>query len=235
MHRRYLDLLFNSLLSGSFSPLSISSKYIWLAADKETAYANNEAVTSATDFSGNARHATASATAEPLYITNAMNGKAVYRFDGSNDALNLVNLSAFTAGEIFIVAKHLTTPALGSSSLWEMSGGSFSTYFPFTDNAAYDSCGTTVRVDGMVVSGALESPFIYNVSSAAGLITNRLNGVVLSNRASNVVSFPATPKIGQNGAGAMKFDVAEFFLSNEVLSATERANFKGYLSSKYVI
>lgn len=219
--------------AAGFSPASVSGLHIWLDASQES-YANGAAVPLMTDKSGNGRNATASGSAQPLFTTGIFNGNPVLRFDGSDDFIIFGDvMSALTQGEIFIVAQHMVPPASGLGSLWEMSGGSFSTYFPFTDGAGYDSCGTTARVDGMVLAGAAESRFVYNVSSAAGLITNRLNGSVLSNRVTNVVSWPTAPRIGQNAAGAMKFDVAEFIMYSSVLSAGDRTAVKNSLASKY--
>lgn len=221
---------------GGFSPEQLSGLHVWLDASRETIYADNAEVLLARDFSGNLRNATAVTTFAPLYKVNIFNGKPVFRYDGSNDVLAFADIfSSLTAAEIFIVAKHLVAPASGLGSLWEMSGGAFSTYFPFTDGFGYDSATTTVRVENMVLGGATESPFIYNLTTQAGLITNRLNSTSLSVRNSNTLSWPVAPKVGHNAAGAMNFDVAEFLVYSTVLSASDRASVRNYLASKYAI
>lgn len=218
-----------------FTPAAVPSMYIWHDAAQETGYADNAEVATVLDFSGNGRNSTAIAGERPLYKTAVLGGKPAFRFDGSNDVVSLVDLSALTQGEIFVVAKHLVPPASGLGALWAFHGGSNSTYLPFTDGFGYDAFGTTMRVDGMVLSGATESPFIYNVMSRAGLITNRINSTSLNIRNTNVVSFAAVPKIGNNDAGAMNFDVAELILYSAALSPADRASVRNYLASKYTI
>lgn len=219
-----------------FLPSAISTLHIWLDASQETAYLDNDPVTTANDFSGNNFDATPVSGFPPTYKTGIFNGKPVFRHDGSNDVLFFGDvISSLTQGEVFLVAMHMVPPASGFGSLWSMHGGVNSTYFPFTDGFGYDSCGTTVRVNGMILAGATESPFIYNVSSAPGQLDNRINGSSLSSRASNTVSWPTVPKIGQNDAGSMHFDVAEFIFYNAVLSAGDRLAVKTYLAAKYAI
>jgi len=70
--------------AATFNPLSLSPA-IWLDANQET-YANNASVTTATDWSGNARHFT-EATVPPVFKTNVLNGKPGFYFDGTKRLL----------------------------------------------------------------------------------------------------------------------------------------------------
>jgi len=61
---------------------------VWLAARKETVYANNDPVGTATDWSGNGYHATQSvAASKPLFKTGVLNGLPTFWFDGTDDGL----------------------------------------------------------------------------------------------------------------------------------------------------
>jgi len=61
---------------------------VWLAARKETVYADNDPVGVADDWTGNLYRATQSvAASKPLFKTGVLNGLPTFRFDGSNDGL----------------------------------------------------------------------------------------------------------------------------------------------------
>ena len=53
-----------------------------------TGLANNDPISTLTDSGTGAKNFTASGTARPLYITNAVDGHAVARFDGVNDVMS---------------------------------------------------------------------------------------------------------------------------------------------------
>src|SRR5262249_52014492 len=93
-------------------PTTISGMRLWLRADVG-AFTNGSAnVTNWSDQSGNALNATnTDSSSQPLYVTNALNGKPVVRFDANNDYLNLpASMSnGVTEAEIYVVIKAATT------------------------------------------------------------------------------------------------------------------------------
>jgi len=94
--------------SGYYLPTQVTTGAIdvWLKADALTGLANNDPVSSFTDFSGNARHATATLTTRPLYIASATpNGKPALRFDGSNDFMSFPSMPIRAAHTLIFVAK----------------------------------------------------------------------------------------------------------------------------------
>lgn len=72
------------MIGGGLDPLTLSPD-IWLDANQE-AYANNDPVTTAHDYSGNARDF-AEATNPPTFKTNILNGKPGFYFDGTEQLL----------------------------------------------------------------------------------------------------------------------------------------------------
>jgi hypothetical protein len=75
---------------GLFTPKDITGLGLWLAADKETTLADNDPVSSWTDFSGNNFHAVqTNATYKPLFKTNIINGLPAIQFDNSDDFMTV--------------------------------------------------------------------------------------------------------------------------------------------------
>jgi hypothetical protein len=67
---------------------------------------NGAAVSSFTDSSGNARHATqATAGNQPTYVTASQNGLGVVRFDGSNDYLKTASFTLNQPVTMFVACK----------------------------------------------------------------------------------------------------------------------------------
>src|SRR6185436_17514336 len=74
--------------SGDFAPPSPTNLVFWGRADS-LAGADNDAIASFTDRSGNANHATATSGKEPLLKKNIVNtSHSVLRFDGTDDFLS---------------------------------------------------------------------------------------------------------------------------------------------------
>jgi hypothetical protein len=88
--------------AGSGGNPSLPAVGLALALDAQVAatqYANGAAVTLWQDSSTFARNATASGSAAPTLVTNALGGKAALRFDGADDFLSLpTGFQDFTAG-----------------------------------------------------------------------------------------------------------------------------------------
>jgi hypothetical protein len=73
------------------SPADVADLDLWLRADG-LPLADNDPVSAFTDLSGNNRHAVqADPAKQPLWIANAVNGKAAVRFDGTNDFLRVAH------------------------------------------------------------------------------------------------------------------------------------------------
>ena len=224
----------------AFLPSDISGLKVWLKADT-LGLADNANVTSWTDSSGTANHFTGTG---PTYKTGILNSKAIVRFDGTDDYLTATSsLAALTAGEIFLVVKTDADPSVSEakSGLYAFGKDGLGTHYPYPDSNIYDDFGTNTRKSTGNPSAALTSWNVYNVSSASGAWTSRINGTQHYTTASNTVSFPGSgaegnARIGRGGPSYAYYfdgDLAEVILYDSVLSSGNRASVLSYLQSKW--
>ncbi len=95
---------------------------LWLDADAITGLAHGAAVAAWSDRSGRANDAAqANATLQPLYVTNALNGRPVVRFDGADDYLD-GTAAAVTSRTIMAVCR-LDPTAIVLAGLLAQTGG----------------------------------------------------------------------------------------------------------------
>jgi len=226
----------------AFSPASIAGLQLWLKADAITGLNDGDPVATWSDSSGNGRDATQSTPANrPTYKVNIVNGRPVVRFAAANSqSLNLPNfLTGFSAGEIFIVIKITNDPTtgVGAGGLWEFGSDAAASHYCFTDGIIYDAFGTTARKTTVNPTPTLAAWRLYNVSSAAGAWTSRLDTAQLFTTGTNTVGWTTTPKFATSGAGAFftDGDIAELILYSSVLSTTDRSSLSSHLSAKYAL
>lgn len=232
-------VLFTSIPAAppAFSPLSLAP-HIWLDASQE-AFANNGLIGTATDWSGNARHATqATAANKPTFKTGILNGHPVFAFDPT-DYLSFADvLSSLTEAEVFIVYRgNLDTNNVG---LWWM--GTNDCYNPYSDHGVYEGFGSTTRkTTGSPASVDFSTYNLYNVTSKSGEYTTLFNGTQHFTTATNTVGWTTTPELGRNGVGIALGDgamltagIAEFIIFPNV-TAPERASMNSYFASKYAL
>ncbi len=240
------------VLSG-FDPSDLTGLQLWLDANDastlfqdaaKTIPAGNGDVVGAWENKANPGTndgTQATTAAKPTLHTGVVNGLPIIRFDGTDDFLNIGDLSALTAAEIFIVVKiDNDPPALAAQSgLWSMGtdGVTPDTHFPFTTGDIFDVFGTTVRKPSIIPTIALDQWNIYNVVSISGEWTNRINTVQQHTTGTNTVGFVATAKIGISNGGTffLDGDIAEIILYNAKLSTEDRTQLNAYLSNKYGI
>jgi hypothetical protein len=116
------------LLRKRFNPRSLPNLQLWLPADRIN-QANNTAVATWSDQSGNGYDATQSTTAaRPTFIASGLNGLPVVRFDGTDDHLDFSGgafslLRNVAGATIFVVVKYSSTTA------------NFSSFYASTNNA----------------------------------------------------------------------------------------------------
>lgn len=226
-----------------WTPLSISGCKLWAAARLEVGLSDGDAVETWTDQSGLGNNLTqATAGNKPIYKTAILNGHPIIRFDGTDDHFTLANvLSGASAGEVFLVVKIDNDPPGNSnqSGLWNMDGdGTNICHFPWTNGNIYEAWGRTTRVDTGNPTPSLASWRLYNVSSAAGAFTTRIDGTQHYTTASSTFSsFSGTPYFGRSNAisgnAYLDGDVAELIIYNSVLSAGDRDDVESYLATLY--
>ena len=216
---------------------------LWLEADAIVGLSDTDPITTWPAHIGS--DPTASATERPLYRTNQINGLPAVEFDGSNDRFTVPDFFAGTetAAEMFIIVRIDNDPpgSVNQVGMWHLAGGGVVNAFPSTDSNVYDGFGSTARKTVGNPTPSLTSWRLYNVSSAAGDWTVRLDGTQIFTTASNTFqgsvsgTMGITRKLGQSGGLSHFLDgmVAGLFVFDHVLSAGDRTLVHDYISAKY--
>jgi hypothetical protein len=238
----------------------VSGNTLWLKAD-DLSLANAAAVSSWTDASATGNNAVqATATNQPTFRTNVINGKPVVRFDGSNDFLTLntnpsppashtifavISTSNYAAGDVFFGAY---SGALTSSwaALWTFSStnptctGGLQFGFGNGTDSRYGSCSG----ESQLLFPGNDIPIVltyrYNSGSSSPEIYS--NGYRIKNpgsttgTATSVLTSAIPFSIGRRGNEDNYYadqDIAEFLIFDSALSDTNRERIEGYLMTKY--
>lgn len=236
--KRYVPWESGGRTSTVFSPSQIVGLELWLKADAITGLNDADPVTTWPDSSGKGRDATQSVGGnKPAYKVNIVNGKPVVRFNGSSNFMNLPDfLTGFSAGEIFLVIKlNNDPPTVGSGGLWEFGSAAQASHYPFTDGVIYDAFGTDTRKTTVNPTPTLAAWRLYNVSSASGAWTSRLDTTQLFTTATNTVAWTTAPKFGTSSTFFTDGDIAEILIYSSILSSADRSSLSSFLSSKYAL
>lgn len=217
-------------------PGLVSGRRLHLKADTGVTLDATGNVSTWADQSGLGNSAgQATAAAQPLLVSNAVNGQPVVRFDGINDFLNLAaaTMGGATQGEVLLVLKTAAIPLGQHSGLWTLGAGGDS-YYPLTDGTIYESFGSTTNQLGSTTVQALDQYHLYNVRAQSGAWRNVINGTPYVVKGANTVGFnTGNPLLGRGGA-FFKGDIAEIIIYDHVLTASEREAVGRYLNLRYV-
>ncbi len=220
-------------------PTDIAGCVCWLAGDHTTGVSDNDPVSTAQDGSSAGNNGTAASFDRPTYKTGILNGKAVFRFDGSANVLAFPTngFSSMTAGSVFVVIKIANDPpgSINQSGLWQFSNGS-DTHFPYTDGSIYDGWGTGARDMVVNPTPSLASWRIFGIVCAA--IADRrayLDGTqIFSSASENFVTMPSVCHLGRSASSYyLDGDIAEFIVYDSALSTGDRQDVEAYLTAKY--
>ena len=215
--------------------MAIASDYagLWVWLDADTGFAAQ---------SGNSRVITLpGGTQNPTVVANDVNGHSAFQFAGaSQQYFTLPSLAALTSGEIFAVVKKAAYPAASSAlaGMWNLGSQDFDTNDPWTDGAFYEGFGTSVRKSLGAPAASVTKYFIYNVSSAAGAYSARINAHDLFSTATNTVSFPATPTVGRSLPANSRYldgKIAQLFIYSQVRTNAERWALAQSLAERYAM
>lgn len=184
--------------------------------------------------------AQATAANRPVFKTGIINGLPAIRFGGLASDQYLIwasnPFSGATAGEIFIVLATVEDPPASSdnSGLWNISAHS-NAHYPYTDGVVYDNFGTTSRKTTGNPTQDLTEWHWYNVSSAAGAWTSRINGIQHYTTPSNTVAFDvSSPWLGKSGSiFNFRGDMAAVIAYDHVLTAQDRADVEDYITQRW--
>lgn len=196
-----------------FNPTTISGLVTWQKADGLTGLANNAPVSSFTDFSGNARHATATLTARPLWIENAINGLPIVRFDGINDVMLFPTIPAnlFVTGFFVVKSSNLTS---GRKLLATVASGTITgVYHGGNDVTKWQ---TRNLAGTFFTFGTLSDTVFQILTTQQGFSSNY--GWALG---------------GRDGTDFLACDLAEMLIYDSVISAPNVASVQSYLGLKY--
>jgi hypothetical protein len=187
------------------------------------------AVATLQDRSGNARDASQGTAASRPTFTAGSPG--YLEFDGTDDSLTLPTMAALTAVESFVVFKLGAAVAATKAGVYQIGGGGGSNaHLPYLDSLYYDDAGSSTRKDGISVAGVdFTRANVWNVTSAAGAWTGRLNGVVKHGPVANTVAGPAAPTLGKAFATFLQGRVYALLIYSAALSAPNRATTLLYL------
>lgn len=223
--------IISSALWNLSSPGNISGGLaLWLdAADSSTLFQNSDCVTGAVTTSGSVIgcwkdkspsgfNATAVGTNRPTYQTNSFNGKAVIRFDGSNDALDFTSIGNIRT--VFIVNKSNATtyqPLLGATSTTDW----------FTNDTSLLGAGSSNFLQNgnwRVNRSSITQPLLTTQTGQYSLYSVVSTGNVSADHISS----------DRKQAGRFfKGDYVEVIVYNRALSSAEVINVENYLYYKW--
>ena len=230
-----------SMSPREFLPSKLEGLRLWLSADKDVAHDAENRVSTWGDRSTNGVNATQNnPDARPVLVPNALHGKPVIRFDGTNDQLDFspIPTSNFTVSIVFSIssmkpwAGPLNNRVATKPGFQIVSGdGSNQVYIPALvtwdgeEESSHQKASTYVDIPSKstihtwVYEGGSESQFFQD-----GVETSV--GECISN-------FNITAACIGRGYDFMAADIAELVVYDRALSATELQEFQQYLETKY--
>ncbi len=203
---------------------------------------DGDAVGTWKDVSGNGRDMTqGTAGNKPTFKASAMNGMpSVYFF--ADDFISFGDVfTGLASGEVFVVVKRDADPPANANTelgFWEfgVSGPGKAAHVPYADGTVYDNWGQIVRFTTVNPVQPMDVPCIYNVTSASGEWTNRLNGLELFTTAASFVGWTTAPTLGRSDPTDgyyIKGHFSELLTFNRRLAPPERLLVNRYLSREY--
>ncbi len=243
--KKRLFLLTQIIVLGSFAQTgpggvgNASDNIVWLDAAR-LGLADNTAVSSWTDFSGNNNHATqATGSQQPLYKTAQINGVPAIDFDGTNDYLQFTNhittgsVSAYTVHQsqsldingILNIEKHmLYSGGNFISNAYDSPREYYSSFFNLDDPTVFQ-----FHTGGTISSDTYNS---VRSNSTGNSARNAVRTELLNKPLSTVgvlIGSLGTPVRFQNG------EISEVILFNRVLGLAEKRIVNAYIGGKYSI
>jgi hypothetical protein len=222
------------LSGGGFNPLSLSPA-MWLSDTGSDASVW-------TDLSGNGRNAVQATTAsQPAIITNALNGRQVRRFDGTDDYLSH-SYSASGDNTIFAVCYSTQTTSNTNNFIFTAADTNTPLRCLLVSQSPVSDNWSTFRTSYILSGYTLRSSFevISIVSTAAG---------VSLKHGANAAQFTADtdyftdPTLSRKAVGAaydatglfnFKGDLAELIVFPSALNDTDRQSVENYLRDKWI-
>lgn len=213
-------------------PRDISGLKLWLSAEYETAYADNAAIHTWQDLSGNANDATAAGSPVWRSATGPGSGPCV-EFNGSAQSMTLPNLmSGETEGEIFATVR--STVGATEHGFWKFGTAGVNNHYPYADNLVYDDFGSNARKDSIGVGAAgvdISGWHRVNTWSKASDWSMQVDEVTKRSTGTNTVAWNTAPKIGSQSAGGAFLAYACVVLYDRKLTTGERSDLIAWLTA----
>ena len=212
--------------SAGAQPDSISGLQLWLKADAIVGLSDGDLVATWEDSSSNNNDATQSTGGlKPVYKTNQVNGKAVVRFDNSDDAM--ATPLSISAVPFTIFAVYRTNDvtvrnarAVAGSNNWLL--GPYGGVYLFFNGAS---------VNNSTALGYNQTK-IHVATQATGDAEGFLNGTSTGTNANN--NAPGTIGLGAYTHGQpLSGDIMEVIIYDSSLSDADRISVEQYLATKY--
>jgi len=222
-----------------------------LTANYSTATVYRGLASAWTDKSGAGNNATASGTAMPLWVGNALNGADVLRFDGNSDMMTVADsnsldatngLSIFTTNTAYgldavnptpILSKRVSPDNNQSYSLFYYSGNQLAVDIDSTNNRFYSPtvyANGTTNIIGVVYDGTQTAGSRVNLYNSGALTsTNNESSASIPNYASNLYIGAMDPTRGSYENGAF----SDVMIYRSALNATARTLLDQYQSAKW--
>lgn len=213
-------------------PRDISGLKLWLSAEYETAYSDNDTISTWQDISGNANHATTAGTPKWRSAQGPGSGPCV-EFTSSLQSMTLPDLmNGETEGEIFATAR--STAGSIEHGFWKFGTAGVNNHYPYSDNLVYDDFGSNGRKDAINVGAggsSITSWHRVNTWSKASDWSMQINESTVRSTSSNTVAWNSAPKIGSQSAGGAYVAYACIVLYDRKLTSGERSDLIAWLTA----
>lgn len=240
-----------------FDPRSISGLELWLDfGDTATVTLSSSTISQVNDKSGKGWAAVqATGANQPTLTTNAINGRSVASFDGSNDQLTIASFPAITALTAFgVMYRDWTSRTAYRTLLAQSYGGSAgialfahapANFLDWLNNDLFMFgngflSGRAPRAIGPIGSLTANQPIVASGVLSSTAADTWVNGTRISTRVSSTGSVncaSGTLRICAEQASAdySDYKVAEILLYTTTLTSTQIKSVERYLGSKYGI
>jgi hypothetical protein len=253
----YVVAAINSLGSGADSapvsatlPAASSALVAWFKADAITGVNSGATLPTWIDSSGGGYNATNSVTShDPTYVTNAMNGKPVVRFNNANSTY--LAFPRPVQDDLTIVCVFQSTQGLGSGNLFYEGAGLVNAEVPGVTN----DFGTCLFANGAICAGtgnpdvAVNSSASYNDGRphiftlervrSTGLVSLYVDGLLAGTTTGGTQSMTSPSRLvlgaQQTLANYLTGDLAEVKIYNVALADHDRQTQETQLQYKYAI
>ena len=232
--RQNLKVLTSPPIVAQFNVLtSIAGCQLWMDASQLTGLANGDALTTFTDLSGAARHATGVTTTRPTYYNSAnlINGLPIVRFDATTHKMT-TGWTVSGAFTIFLVEKAVSSVTYART----INNGSGS---ETCINLAARNAGNNCYIGGTNIASYQATPLdsvhqgclVSNDHMMTYFVDGFQRGSEEADTSITSLGLGATsPSYGTEGSNS---DVCEIIIYDSALDTTDRQLVETYLRSKW--